>query len=189
MGVEAERSFEVGRMKPGWSAKFGCASAIASACVVRSASRSRIFAAPAAAPTRWMNVHICPLSGPRKHEAPIRPPTSFAATTAVRKARASAPSCSATASDAKTAEWQVWPIQMMSSKSWAMENAAFASAASAGARRPPLPRTLARPAPAKPARPGRIDAVSGERADACAAAIMSRTWKRAARRVDSGIAS
>ena len=43
VGVDAVSSFDDGRMKPGCSANVGCASAMAIACAVRSASSPRSF--------------------------------------------------------------------------------------------------------------------------------------------------
>jgi hypothetical protein len=124
-----------------------------------------------------MKVHICPLSGPRKVDAPRRPPISLATTTASRKSPAPAPSCSATASAANTAEWQVCPIQTMSSKSWAIEPALLARAASTGAQRSPVATTVARPAPAEVAASAAwTGATRRARAAAWTAATMSRTW-------------
>ncbi len=108
-GTEAISSLDCGPMKPGKSEKTGSARAMPMALAVFSSSRPRTRDAAAAAPSRWICAHICPLCGPSTTVPPRRPSISFAAICAVISVSVSAPSVSPTAIGTQTALCPVWP--------------------------------------------------------------------------------
>ena len=103
--------------------------------------------------------------------------------------RAGAPSCWATASAAKTAEWQVWPIHRMSSKSWVIAASALATAAPLGDSFCPVKSAVALPAPNASPAARTIRTTAASEAAPWTAATMLAICSRAARLTSAGIRS